>query len=165
MKAFAPMLSAGSSEDRAANAALQKSAYLAVRGIVQHPAASGDGTVEIAKILQLWAVIRDARQTCEASALKTRFACVQALLGLVEHGLSARLAEPLVSKGYLELLAAAIPEIMFHLREASSAVRGPLGSASASWLARPSATTSRRSSSPCCPRAWQGCRRTCAPPP
>jgi len=112
---------AGSSEEEKAIAmSLQKAAYRAHRNVVQHPAAGkGDPT----KVLELWPALRDSRQTCEAAALKARLLAIQALLDLLQHRLAPLFNKPPIRQAYLECLQAALPEIMFHLRDQSTAVR------------------------------------------
>lgn len=113
------MLNGGGSDDKIISAILQKSAYRALRSLIVHPAANFDP----AKVLQIWTVLKDARQTCDGSALKSRFMAIQALLGVAEQCVVPRLSDPAVSQAYMQLLAAAVPEIMLHLREVSASVR------------------------------------------
>lgn len=123
LKVFQPMLSGSVSGDASAAASAQKAAYRAVRSMLRHPAAADDSRGDATQVLEFWAVLRDARQTCSAPALKGRLSAMEALLALVETRLAPRLKEEAVRAGFVECLKTMLPEIMLHLRDQSTAVR------------------------------------------
>jgi len=131
MKVFSPMLTGvaapGSDEDGkkvgsiAAN--LQKSAYRAICGILQHSATADPQQATAEKVLGFWGMLKDNRQTCGAVALKGRLAAIEALLNLLQERLTPILSQAPVRKAYLDCLATVLPEILFHLRDQSTSVR------------------------------------------
>lgn len=127
LKVFLPMLSGGScaEDDKMLVNSLQRAAYRAVRSVVQHPAAAASDMPQggTSRVLGLWNALRDARQTCSPAALKARLATLEAMLKLTERILAPRFQESAVRQEYLQCLTTVMPEVLFHLRDQSSAVR------------------------------------------
>ena len=116
LRVFAPALSG--SEDKAM-ASAQKAGYQAITAVMQHEAAASLWKVQ--EVASLWATLQEARQTC--TALKARLLCLQALLSLLASSLGPRCTEANVKQEYLQCLTTIIPEVLFHLRDQSTAVR------------------------------------------
>ncbi|CAJ1413139.1 unnamed protein product [Effrenium voratum] len=112
LRVFSPTLKGA--EDPAA----QKAAYRAVAGVIRHPATASQW--QVGQVMALWTVLKDARQTC--AALKARITCMQALLALLETSLP-RTTDPALKQEYMQFLTTLIPEVLFHLRDQSTAVR------------------------------------------
>lgn len=127
LKVFSPMLSgaaAASEEDNAVANSLQKAAYRAVLGMLKHPTVQEPGAgADTSRILGLWTTLQESRQTCCPAALKARLACTDTMLKLTEKQMIPRASEPGVKQEYLKILQAILPEIMFHIRDQSTAVR------------------------------------------
>eukprot|EP00928_Gymnodinium_smaydae_P040303 TRINITY_DN27349_c0_g5_i1.p1 TRINITY_DN27349_c0_g5~~TRINITY_DN27349_c0_g5_i1.p1 ORF type:complete len:1381 (+),score=350.47 TRINITY_DN27349_c0_g5_i1:88-4230(+) len=125
MKVFAPMLTGvgGSREESARSGALQKAAYRAVSAVLRHPDMENEQKVDVAKVLDFWPILRDARQTCAVSALKARLVAIESLLSLLDTRLPAHLSKPAVAKTYMECLSGVLPEVLLHLRDPSTGVR------------------------------------------
>lgn len=122
LKVFSPILNnAPTEKDSGATGDLQRSAYRALAAVMQHDAAGkiGDAT----KILELWSLLRDSRQTCTLRAMKARLLAVQAMLLLMQERLAPRFKEPAIRDGYLDCLKTVMPEIMQHLRDPGNAFR------------------------------------------
>eukprot|EP00930_Biecheleria_cincta_P067354 TRINITY_DN5388_c0_g1_i1.p1 TRINITY_DN5388_c0_g1~~TRINITY_DN5388_c0_g1_i1.p1 ORF type:complete len:1401 (+),score=326.79 TRINITY_DN5388_c0_g1_i1:64-4203(+) len=124
LKVFGPSLkgSAGGEEDDkgGAVASAQKVAYRAITNVIRHPEA---GKQDVSEVLVLWGTLRDARQTCAAAALKQRLLAMQALLSLMETSLGPQCKNPAVKQEYVQCLTTLMPEVLFHLRDQSTAVR------------------------------------------
>lgn len=116
LRVFAPALKGGS-EDKAM-ASAQKAGYQAITAVMQHEAAASLWKVQ--EVTSLWATLQEARQTC--TALKARLLCLQALLSLLASSLGPR-TEANMKQEYLQCLTTMIPEVLFHLRDQSTAVR------------------------------------------
>jgi len=114
-------ITAAEEQDRAIAAVVQRAAYKALSGVMQHPAVGKIG--DAAKLLGLWPVLRDARQTCTPSALKARVACIEALLLLLQERLASQFGNPAVRQEFLNCLQTVLPEVMMHLRDPGTAVR------------------------------------------
>jgi len=132
VKVFSPMLIGGSSAndeksgkaardaEKGATTLLQKAAYRAISSVLQHSAAqSYDGQ----QVLNMWNLLREARQACEAPALKGRLLAISALLSLMEQRLTPLLSQPAMRQEYLQCLTTVLPEILFRLRDQSIGVR------------------------------------------
>jgi len=117
IRAFAPALKGGIEDKTMASA--QKAGYRAITAVMQHEGAASQWRVQ--EVTSLWSTLKDARQTC--TALKARLLCLQALLSLLESSLGPRCTEPNVKQEYLQCLTTIIPEVLFHLRDQSTAVR------------------------------------------
>jgi len=123
LKVFTPMLSGGvatSDEAKGLGVTLQKAAYRAICGVLRHPAASDDHQGSSEQVLEFWGVLRNARQTCEAAALKARLAAIEALLHLMRQRLGVQAS---LRQRYLDCLREILPEIMLHIRDSSANVR------------------------------------------
>lgn len=126
LKVFTPMLKGAGSQAGAAPAlsgALQRAAYKAMRGVMEHPEVKNSQLASVNGVLEFWTVLRDARQTCEPAALKSRIAAVSALLTFMESRLSPQFGDPSVRQQYVACLNTVLPEVLFHLRDQSTAVR------------------------------------------
>mmetsp|Transcript_18839 Transcript_18839/g.43806 ORF Transcript_18839/g.43806 Transcript_18839/m.43806 type:complete len:1340 (-) Transcript_18839:140-4159(-) len=123
LKVFTPMLKGGGAVRAETVPALQKAGYRAIQCVLEHPGAiptTGPGT---AKVLEFWTILRDARETCEGSALKARLSTLQTLLDLMQERLASQLRSPAIREGFLDCLKSVLPEVMLHLRDQSTAVR------------------------------------------
>eukprot|EP00746_Dinoflagellata_sp_MGD_P162511 gnl/MRDRNA2_/MRDRNA2_90102_c0_seq1.p1 gnl/MRDRNA2_/MRDRNA2_90102_c0~~gnl/MRDRNA2_/MRDRNA2_90102_c0_seq1.p1 ORF type:complete len:1361 (-),score=354.98 gnl/MRDRNA2_/MRDRNA2_90102_c0_seq1:181-4263(-) len=130
VKVFTPMLSGvtGTSlvgeEKKRITALSQRAAYRAVRAIAEHSAAMqpqffGDPV----KLLKFWSILKDARQCCEMHALKARIAGIRALLNHTEGSILPHINQFDIKHGFREFLASVVPEVLFYLRDHSTATR------------------------------------------
>eukprot|EP00933_Yihiella_yeosuensis_P028517 TRINITY_DN2234_c0_g2_i1.p1 TRINITY_DN2234_c0_g2~~TRINITY_DN2234_c0_g2_i1.p1 ORF type:complete len:978 (+),score=249.09 TRINITY_DN2234_c0_g2_i1:273-2936(+) len=125
LKVFGPALKGGAAaeNDPAASAIAQKAAYRAVCNVLRHPGAATGCLSNPADLVKLWESLREARQTCSPAALKGRLHSIQALLALLETSFAPHFQDPTVKQEYLKCLTTLVPEILFHLRDQSTAVR------------------------------------------
>jgi len=127
LKVYTPALKgavSASEDDEGSVASLQKAAYRVVCSVLQHPAAgAGNGPSDVSKIFELWAVLRDARQTCAAPSLKARLTAIEALLNLMERHLGPQFTNPAVRQEFMQCLTTILPEVLFHLRDQGTGVR------------------------------------------
>lgn len=125
LKVFMPALkgATASEDDRSVAASAQKAAYRALCSAIRHPGASSGALGGPKQVIGLWNSLKDARQTCSPGALKARLASIQALLSLLESSLAPHFNDAAVKQEYMQCLTTILPEILFHLRDQSSAVR------------------------------------------